>query len=87
MKIVKFLEEFHLLMKNVSKTIKNEANEQKGGFLRVLLGTLGTSLLGNFLTGKGTIRAGEDTVRAGVDFNAASAFNKSANTKVLSNQT
>ena len=87
MKIVKSLEEFHLLIKNVSKTIKNEANEQKGGFLRVLLGTLGASLLGNFLTGKGTIRAGEDTVRAGVDFNAASAFNKSANTKVLSNRT
>ena len=87
MKIVKSLEEFHLLMKNVSKTIKNEANEQKGGFLRVLLGTLGASLLGNFLTGKGTIRAGEDTVRADVDFNAASAFNKSANTKVLSNRT
>ena len=87
MKIVKSLAEFHLLMKSVSKTTKNEANEQKRGFLGVLLGTLGASLLGNFLTDKGTIRAGEETVRAGVDFNAALAFNKSANTKVLSNRT
>ena len=30
----------------------SEAKEQKGGFLRMLLGTLGASLLGNLLTGK-----------------------------------
>ena len=68
MKIVKSLEEFGLLMKGVSKTIKNEVKERKGRFLGILLGTLGASLLGNLLTGKGTIRAGEDTVRACQDF-------------------
>ena len=31
----------------------------------MLLGTLGASLLGNLLTGNGTIRAGEDTIRTG----------------------
>ena len=56
------------IMKIVSQTIKNEAKEQKGGFLSMLLGTLGASLLGNLLTGKGTIRAGEGTIRAGQDF-------------------
>ena len=60
MKIVKFLEESGLLIEGVSETIKNEAKEQKGGFLGVLLGTLGARLLGNLLTGKGTIRAGEN---------------------------
>ena len=42
--------------------------KQKAGFLGILLGTLGTSLLGNLSTGKGTIRAGEGIVRAGQDF-------------------
>ena len=56
------------IMKIVSQTIKNEAKEQKGGFLSMLLGTLGASLLGNLLTGKGTIRVGEGTIRAGQDF-------------------
>ena len=68
MKIVKLVEESGLLIKGVSKTIKNEAKEQKGGFLEMLLGTLGATLLGNLLTDKGTIRAGEGTVRAGQDF-------------------
>ena len=68
MKIVKFLEEFGLLMKEVSKTIKNEVKGQKGQFLGILLGTLSASLFGNLLTGKGAIRAGEDTVRACQDF-------------------
>ena len=75
MKIVKSLEESGLLIKGVNETIKNEAKEQKGGFLRTLLGTLGASLLGHLLTGKGTIRAGEDTIwvgegtiRSGQDF-------------------
>ena len=45
-------------MKGITKTIKNETKEQKGGFLSMLLGTLGTSLLGNMLTGKGMLRAG-----------------------------
>ena len=48
--------------------MKNEAKEQKGGFLRMLLGTLGATLLGNLLTDKGTIRAGEGTIRTGQDF-------------------
>ena len=74
MKIVKSLEESGLLIKGVSKAIKNEAKEQKGRFLSMLLGTLSPSFLGNLLTGKGVkakipgqrvIRAGEGTVRAG----------------------
>ena len=59
MKIVKLLEESDLLIKGVSKKIKNEADEQKGGFLGMLLGTFGASLLGDLLTGKGTIRDGQ----------------------------
>ena len=68
MKIVKSLEESGLLIKGVSETIKNEAKEQKGGFLGMLLGTLGASLLANLLTGTGKIRAGEGTIRAGKNF-------------------
>ena len=49
-KIVMLLEESALLIKVVSKTIKNEAEERKKGFLRMLLVTLGASLLGNLLT-------------------------------------
>ena len=59
MKRVKSLEISGLLIKVISETIKNEAKEQKGGFLRMLLGTLETTLLGNLLTGRETIRAGE----------------------------
>ena len=44
-------------MKGITKTIKNETKEQKGGFLSMLLGTLGPSLWGNLLTGKGILRA------------------------------
>ena len=50
MKIAQALEDSNILLKGVTKTIKNETKEQKGGFLRMLLGTLGASLLGNFLT-------------------------------------
>ena len=57
MKIVKPLKESGLLIKGVSETIKNKAKEQKRGFLSMLLGTLGASLLGSLLKGKGTIRA------------------------------
>ena len=64
-KIVKSLEESGLLIKGVSEIIENDAKKQKGGFLSMLLGTLGASLLGNLLTGKGKIRAGENTIRAG----------------------
>ena len=71
MKIVKSLEESGLLIEFVSETIKNEAKKQEG----MLLGTLGASLLGNLLKGKGVkqpkilgqevITAGEDTIRTG----------------------
>ena len=66
MKIIKALENSGILLKGVSKTIKNETKEQKGGFLSMLLGTLGAGLLGNLLTGrKGIMRAGDGIVRAG----------------------
>ena len=78
-KIVKSLEDSGLLLKGVTETVQNEVKEQKGGFLSMLLGTLGASLLGNLLTGKGAFharkrvnkkgkgihRAGEGIVRAG----------------------
>ena len=66
--IVKSLKESGLLIKGVRETIKNEAEEQKGRFLGMLLGTLGASLLANLLIGKGTIRADEGTIRAGEKF-------------------
>ena len=47
------------------KQVKNEVKEQKGGFLSMLLGTLGVSLLGNMLAGKGVMRAGKGTARVG----------------------
>ena len=47
MKIVQALEDSNILLKGVSETIKNETKEQKGGFLSMLLGTLGASLLRN----------------------------------------
>ena len=65
LKIVNSLEDPGILLEGVSKTIKNEAKEQKGGFLTMLLGTLGASLLGDVLFGKGFIRAGEGTARVG----------------------
>ena len=65
LKIVKSLEDSGLLLKGVSETIQHEAKEQRGGFLSMLLGTLGASLLGDILSGKGVIRAGEGTIRAG----------------------
>ena len=68
MKIVKSLEEYALLIKGVSETIEKEAKEQTGGFLSMLFGTLVTSLLGNLLTAKVTIRAGEGTIKTGQDF-------------------
>ena len=52
-KIVKSLEDSGLLLKGVIKTVQNEVKEQKGGYLSMLLGTLGASLFGNLLTGKG----------------------------------
>ena len=56
--IIQALENSNILLKGVTKTIKNETKKRKGGFLSMLLGTLGASLLGNLLTGKGILRAG-----------------------------
>ena len=64
-KIIEALENSGILLKGVTKSIENETKEQKGGFLGMLLGTLGASLLGNLLTGKGIMRAGDGIVRAG----------------------
>ena len=64
-KIIEALENSGVLLKGVTKTIDNETKEQRGGFLSMLLGTLGASLLGNLLSGKGMMRAGEGIVRAG----------------------
>ena len=57
-KIIQALENSNILIKGVTKTIKIETKEQKGGFLSMLLGTLRASLLGNLLTGNGIFRAG-----------------------------
>ena len=69
LKIVRSLEDSGVLSKGISETIQHEAKEQRGGFLSMLLGTLGASLLGDVfskgLSGKGVIRAGERTIRAG----------------------
>ena len=71
LKIVKFLENSGVLLKGVSETIQYEVKERRRGFLSMLLGTLGASLLGDILSkglsGKGVIRAGEGTIRAGYD--------------------
>ena len=71
-KIVKSLEDSSLLLKGITRSVQNEIKEQKGGFFSMLLGSLGASLLGNLLTGKGANkkgkgihRAGEGIVRAG----------------------
>ena len=69
LKIVKSLENSGVLLRGVSETIQHEAKEQRGGFLCMLLDTLGASLLGDVLSkglsGKGVIRACEGTIRAG----------------------
>ena len=73
MKIVQALDDSNILLKGVTKIIKNKTKEQKGGFLSMLLGTLGASSLGNLLSGKGIVRAGsgnknkkgKEIVRAG----------------------
>ena len=82
-KIVKSLEDSNLLLKGVTETVQNEVQEQKGGFVSMLLGILGASLLGNLLTGKGIYRAGkgkginragERIVRAGYGRPSSSAL-------------
>ena len=58
MKIFQTLEDSNILLKGVTKTIKNETKQQKGEFLSILLGTLGASLLGNLWSKKGIVWAG-----------------------------
>ena len=64
-KTVKSLEDSGLLLKRVTESVQNEVKEQKGRFLSMLLGTLGTSSLGNLLTGKGINKKGKGIHRAG----------------------
>ena len=71
MKIVQAFEDSNILLKGIIKAIKNKTKKQKGGFLSMLLGTLGASLLGSLLSGKRIVRVGsankkgKGTVRAG----------------------
>ena len=65
MKIVQALEDQSILLKGVSKTIKNDIKEQNGNVLAIILSTLGASLLGNLLNGKVLYRAREGKYRAG----------------------
>ena len=75
MEIVQGLEDFNILLKGVTKTIKNKTKKQKGEFLSVLLGTLGAGLLENLLAGKGILRSvsgnkkGKWIIRAGTGKN------------------
>ena len=69
------LKDSNILLKEVTKTIKNETKEQKRGFFSMLLGTLGAYLLKYLLSGEGTVRAGEGIVRAGY----GSSIKKSSN--------
>ena len=66
-KIVKPLKDSGLFLQGVSETIQNKAKQKKEGFLSILLGTLGASLLGNILADKGVIgkRQGRGIVKAG----------------------
>ena len=58
MKTIQAIKGSNNFLEGVSKTIKNERKEQKGGFLGMFLGTLGASLVGSILAGKGIVRAG-----------------------------
>ena len=76
MKIVEALEDSNILLKGVTKTIENETKEQKGRFLSMWLGTLGASLLGNLLTGKGIVKAGSENNKGKGIVRAGSGNNK-----------
>ena len=67
-KIVKSFKESVFLTDGVSETIEKKSKKQKGGFLGMLIGTVGASLLGNLLAGKEAIRAGEGTIGADLEF-------------------
>ena len=84
------------MLKAVTEKIQNEVKEQKGWFLSMLLGTLGATVLGNFLAGREINRAVTNRASEGLQepvmvvvplkgiFNAASSFNQFWNTKALS---
>ena len=84
MKIFQALKDSNILLEAITKTMENETKEQKGGFSGLLLRTLGASLLGNMLPGKGIVKTsygnkeGEGILRAGYPskkkFNSASSF-------------
>ena len=76
MKVVQALEDSNNLLKAVTKTIKNEAKQQKGGFLSMLLGPLSASLLGNLLTGKRIVGAGSGNNKGKGIVRAGSGNNK-----------
>ena len=63
--IIRIVKDSGLLLKGVSETIQNDAKEQKEGFLSMLLGTLGASLLGNVLADRGINKAGEGVIKGG----------------------
>ena len=93
LKAVKSLEDSGILLDEVTETVKNEVKEQKGGFLSILLGTLGASLLGDLLikilSGKGVIRAGEGKFELVMDLKNFDSppTDKLCNTSVLSKWT
>ena len=84
MKIVQALEDSNILLNKITETIKNETKEQNWRFLGMLFVTLGITLSGNMLTGKGIIRAGNTSK---IHFNSTPSFKKQLNTKKLSEST
>ena len=81
-KIATTLEEHDILLKGTTKTINNDTKKQEGGFLSMLLGTLGVSLLGNLLTERGLYRTGKEMYRTGKGLkkiNSTSSSNKFRN--------
>ena len=81
MKIVQALEDSNILLKRITETISNKTKEQNWGFLGMLLGTLGASLLRNMLTGKGILKT---SYGSKMDFNPTPYFDEYWNTEVLS---
>ena len=85
MQIIQALEDSGILLKDVTRSVATQTKEQKGGFLSMLLGTLGASLLGNLLSGKGMLRAGEGILRAGEGTTRASATSEGYLKKINQN--
>ena len=68
MKVVQALEYFNILLKGVTKAVRNETKEQGGGFLGTLVGTLGSILVGNFLSEEEIVRAGSHNKKREINF-------------------